>query len=163
MIDARRGTADDAAELVRLRGLMLAAMAGTAPAPGRWQDAARATLRDGLAEPAELMAAFVVDAPDRPGTLAACAVGTIERRLGGPANPSGLVGYVFNVCTDPRQRRRGYSRACMTALLDWYRRRGVRTVDLRTSEPAQPLYRSLGFQLTRDPAMRLALPAEPLD
>ena len=73
------------------------------------------------------------------------------------------MGYVFNVCTDPRHRRRGYSRACLTALLDWYHDRGVRTVDLRTSASAQPLYRSLGFQLTRDPAMRLALPAEPVD
>ncbi|SCG62965.1 GNAT family N-acetyltransferase [Micromonospora inositola] len=163
MIDARRATVDDAAELVRLRGLMLASMAGTEPPPGPWQDAARETLRERLCDPDEPMAAFVVDAPEAPGTLAACAVGTIERRLGGPANPSGRVGYVFNVCTDPRHRRRGYSRACMTALLDWYRRREVRTVDLRTSEPGQPLYRSLGFHLTRDPAMRLALPADPLD
>ena len=163
MIEARRATGEDAAEVVRLRGLMLASIAGTEPPPGPWRDAAREALRERLGDPDGSMAAFVVDAPDAPGTLAACAVGTIEWRLGGPANPSGRVGYVFNVCTDPRHRRRGYSRACLTALLDWYHDRGVRTVDLRTSASAQPLYRSLGFQLTRDPAMRLALPAEPVD
>ncbi|PWR12866.1 GNAT family N-acetyltransferase [Micromonospora sicca] len=163
MTEVRRATVDDAAELVRLRGLMLASIAGAEPPPGPWQDAAGETLRDRLSDPDEPMAAFVVEAPEAPGSLAACAVGTIERRLGGPANPSGRVGYVFNVCTDPAHRRRGYSRACVTALLDWYRRRGVRTVDLRSSEPAQPLYRSLGFQPTRDPAMRLTLPAEARD
>ncbi len=33
------------------------------------------------------------------------------------------------------------------------------TVDLRASPEAEPLYRSLGFKRTRDPAMRLTLPS----
>lgn len=159
MVNARRATVSDASELVRLRALMLASVTGAEPPPGPWRDAVRETLRERLVEPEELMAAFVVDAPDRPGTLAACAVGTIDRRLGGPGNPSGRVGYVFNVCTDPDHRRRGYSRACLTALLEWYRRRGVRTVDLRASEAGEPLYRSLGFRPTSGPTLRLSLPA----
>ncbi|WP_091346265.1 GNAT family N-acetyltransferase [Micromonospora rhizosphaerae] len=158
MVSARRAMVDDAAELVRLRGLMIAALEGAEPPPGPWRDAARDTLRERLVEPEELMAAFVVDAPDRPGTLAACAVGTIDRRLGGPGNPSGLTGYVFNVCTDPGHRRRGYSRACMEALLDWYRRRGVLRVDLRASESGEPLYRSLGFRPTAGSTLRLTFP-----
>ncbi|MGC5018155.1 GNAT family N-acetyltransferase [Micromonospora sp. DT47] len=158
MIEARRATADDASEIVRLRGVMLASLAGADPAPGPWQQAARETLRERLTDPAELMAAFVVDAPDRGGELAACAVGTVERRLGGPGNPSGLTGYVFNVVTDPGHRRRGCSRACMEALLDWYRRLGVLRVDLRASEHGEPLYRSLGFRPTSGPTMRLTLP-----
>jgi GNAT superfamily N-acetyltransferase len=64
---------------------------------------------------------------------------------GDPANPSGRYGYVFNVATDPDCRRRGYSRACMVAVLDWYRERGVRKVDLKATEAGEPLYRSLGF------------------
>ncbi|MFG3686370.1 GNAT family N-acetyltransferase [Micromonospora sp. NPDC047740] len=158
MVDARPATPDDAAELVRLRGLMLAAVKGAEPPPGPWQDVARAQLREWLAEPEPSMAAFVVDAPD--GTLAACAVGTIERRLGGPDNPNGLTGYVFNVSTDPVHRRRGHSRACLTALLGWFHERGVRRIDLRASAAGRPLYRSLGFRETRDPAMRLALPPQ---
>ncbi|KKK07636.1 GNAT family N-acetyltransferase [Micromonospora sp. HK10] len=159
MVDARRATPEDATELVRLRGLMLAAMAGSDPEPGRWQDLARDNLREWLAGPEPWLAAFVVDAPA--GGLAACAVGTIERRLGGPANPSGLCGYVFNVSTDPAHRRRGHSRACMTALLNWFRERGVRKIDLRASEAGRPLYRSLGFRETAEPTMRLTAPADP--
>ncbi|MFJ8580046.1 hypothetical protein [Micromonospora sp. NPDC093277] len=34
------------------------------------------------------------------------------------------MGYVFNVATDRDCRRRGYSRACMLALLGWYQQRG---------------------------------------
>ncbi|MFF5172036.1 GNAT family N-acetyltransferase [Micromonospora sp. NPDC000089] len=158
MIQVRRATPRDAAEIVRLRGVMLASMDGAEPPPGPWQQAAREVLHERLAEPADLMAAFVVDAPGRPGELAACVVGTIERRLGGPANPNGLTGYVFNVVTDPQHRRRGHSRACMSALLAWYRQREVSKIDLRASTEGEPLYRSLGFRPTSGPTMRLALP-----
>jgi GNAT superfamily N-acetyltransferase len=104
------------------------------------------SLRKRLAEPGPdaTLAAFVVDRPDRAG-LAACAVGTIERRLGDAANPSGEYGYVFNVATDPEYRWRGFSRACMRGVLDWYAARGVRKIDLKATGPAEPLYRSLGF------------------
>ncbi|WP_255292722.1 GNAT family N-acetyltransferase [Micromonospora sp. WMMA1996] len=157
--DVRRAVPADADELVRLRGLMLAAMSGSPTAPGRWQEVARDNLRAWLAEPDPWVAAFVVDAPE--GTsLAACAVGTVERRLGGPDDPSGLVGSVFNVSTDPAHRRRGHSRACVAALLAWFRGRGVRRIDLRATAAGRPLYRALGFRETADPGMRLTLPAE---
>jgi hypothetical protein len=45
----------------------------------------------------------------------------------------------------------------MQRLLAWYRRRGITTVDLRASTEGEPLYRSLGFVRTRDPAMQLIL------
>lgn len=144
---ARQATVDDAPELIRLRTVML----GVAW-DDEWCEPALAVLSRRLAEPVPTMAAFVVDRPG--GGLAACATGTIEARLGGPGNPSGLVGYVFNVATDPDQRRRGHSRACLTALLGWFRGHDIRTVDLRASAMAEPLYRSLGFQRTVDPAMR---------
>jgi GNAT superfamily N-acetyltransferase len=160
MMAARRAGPEDADELVRLRGLMLTATAGAEPEPGPWQDTARENLRQWLAEPEPWLAAFVVDAPDGAG-LAACAVGAIDRRLGGPTNPSGLTGYVFNVSTEPAHRRRGHSRACLTALLGWFRTRGVRRIDLRASEAGRPLYRSLGFRETTGPTMRLSLPEQP--
>ncbi len=158
MGEVRRATVADAAELVRLRAVMLASIAGHEPTGDGWRHAARETLRRRLAEPDPTLAAFVVERSDPPGALAACAVGAVEYRLGGPGNPTGETGYVFNVVTDPDQRRRGYSRRCMTALLDWYRHRGVGTIDLRASPQGEPLYRSLGFVATPDPAMRLRLP-----
>jgi GNAT superfamily N-acetyltransferase len=162
VIRVRRAVVDDAGELVRLRALMLAAMSGRAPRPGPWQDAAARTLVQRLADPDGRWAAFVVDKQDRPTGLAACVVGVIESRLGGPDNPSGEVGYVFNVVTEPGYRRRGYSRAAMRALLDWYRERGIISVDLRASPPGEPLYRELGFAPTAATAMRLASPARHL-
>jgi ribosomal protein S18 acetylase RimI-like enzyme len=157
VIEARLATPDDAPELVRLRGVMYASF-GEAPPPGPWQDTAEEYLRTGLVERADTLAAFVVDRPGSPGKLAACAIGSIEYRLPGPNNPSGRTGYVFNVATDVDQRRRGYGRACVAGLLDWYRRRGVTKVDLKASPDGEPLYASLGFIRSEDPAMRLLFP-----
>ncbi|MEJ8634828.1 GNAT family N-acetyltransferase [Streptomyces sp. NPDC006475] len=153
MTAARRATPEDALELVRLRKVMQDSCHGPNPDVS-WQPAAVATLRARLADPDGDLTAFVVD---RPGGLAACAVGIIEYRLGGPGNPQGVSGYVFSVATDPDMRRRGHSRACMEALLAWFEKRGVRKIDLRASSEGEPLYTSLGFARTPDPAMRLTL------
>ena len=120
-----------------------------------WQRPVAEDLRKRLAEPDGDLVVFVVDDPARAGALAACAAGTIERRLGSPGNPSGLSGHLFNVATDPGLRRRGYSRVCVTALLAWCRARGVRQIDLHATEEGEPLYTSLGFARTPAPAMRL--------
>ena len=47
-----------------------------------------------------------------------------------------------------------------SALLTWFRDRGVRGIDLRASAAGRPRYRALGFRETADPAMRLTFPAE---
>ena len=52
-------------------------------------------------------------------------------------------------------RRRGYARACMEELLQWFRERGVPHVDLNASAEAEALYASLGFVRKPDPSMRL--------
>jgi GNAT superfamily N-acetyltransferase len=153
MIEVRRGFPDDAGELMRLRVVMLSSMPGAvAPEPGPWLEVGAGVLRRQLADPADRLAAFVVDRPE--GGLAACVVGAIDERLPGPSGPNPFKGYVYNVATDPAYRRRGYSRACMEALLAWYADRDVRQVDLRASPDGEPLYASLGFVRTEDPAMR---------
>jgi GNAT superfamily N-acetyltransferase len=160
--EVRRAGPQDAEELVRLRGIMLADLAnGIGPDDGRWRDAATETLRARLGETGPTMAAFVVDQPDRAGVLAACAVGVIDQRLGGPGNPLGRTGYVFSVVTEPDLRRRGYSRRCVTALLEWYREQGIPAVDLRASAEGESLYRDLGFRPAEHLAMRLRLPENP--
>ncbi|WP_316526516.1 GNAT family N-acetyltransferase [Kitasatospora brasiliensis] len=149
MIDVRPAVPADAAELVRLRNLMFEAMPSMAAltGPGPWQATAERMLRERLAVPAEelTMPAFVVDDPQRPGRLAACAVGTLERRLPSPGNPEGLFGFVFNICTDPGHRLRGYARACTESLLDWFDGRRTGRIDLHASSGGEALYRSLGF------------------
>ncbi|MFI9587472.1 GNAT family N-acetyltransferase [Streptomyces sp. NPDC052236] len=154
---ARRATPADAEELVRLRKVMLDACKGPDPDVS-WQPTTVEILRKRLADPDGDLAAFVVDRPGGGGP-GACAVGTIEHRLGSPGNPTGTSGYVFSVATHPDQRRLGHSRACMEALLDWFRERGVVRIDLSASADAEQLYASLGFARSPDPAMRLTLEA----
>jgi hypothetical protein len=47
----------------------------------------------------------------------------------------------------------------MTALLGWFDGLGIGVVDLRASTHGEPLYASLGFVRTPDPAMRRRRPA----
>ncbi|MFC6596125.1 GNAT family N-acetyltransferase [Kitasatospora paranensis] len=143
----RPAVPDDAPELVRLRGLMFAAMRSMVgrDTAGPWQAATEAVLRERLGAAERTLQAFVVDDPDEPGRLASCAVGTLEQRLPAPGHPDGRFGFVFNVCTDPGQRRRGHARACTTALLDWFDGCRVTRIDLHASSGGAGLYRSLGF------------------
>jgi ribosomal protein S18 acetylase RimI-like enzyme len=148
MIPVRKAGPDDAAELVRLRRLMFAAMHGI-DEPGAWEQDATETARRRLVpgpdgEPA--LGAFVVDG-DLPGDdhLAACAVGSIAERLPAPGHPTGRFGFVFNVCTNERYRSRGYARATTEALLEWFTAQDVTRVDLHATPDAEHLYRALGF------------------
>ncbi|MFE9834564.1 GNAT family N-acetyltransferase [Streptomyces sp. NPDC005551] len=152
----RRAVPEDAGELLRLRQVMIDSMSGTGGST-LWHTESLSTLRRRLAEPDGGFAAFVVDHPRRPGALAALVAGTVEYRIGRAGNPHGAVGHVFSVATDPDARLRGYARAGMEALLDWFRGRGVPQVDLNASAEAEPLYASLGFVRKPDPSMRLEL------
>lgn len=160
MTAARRARAEDAEELVRLREIMLNSLSRPDDEDTRWRPLSVRRLRTALAERDGDLMATVVDDPAVPHRLAACATGTVEHRLGSPANPTGTVGYVFNVCTDPSLRRRGYARACLAALLDRYRERGVHRIDLTASPEAEPLYAALGFARLPQPMMRLLLPED---
>ncbi|MCA9543945.1 MAG: ribosomal protein S18-alanine N-acetyltransferase [Myxococcales bacterium] len=74
--------------------------------------------------------------------------------------PQGVLGYLIahdadvevelhDVAVDPAARRSGAGRALVTALLTWAGTRGVAQVFLEVrqgNEPAQGLYRSLGFE-----------------
>lgn len=152
----RRALPEDAAEVLRLRQVMIDSMW---PVDGStdWHVESLPTLRARLAEPDGDFAAFVVEHPERAGALAALVVGTIEYRIGRAGDPHGITGYVFSVATDPDARRRGYARACMDALLEWFRARGASKIHLTASADAAPLYASLGFKPKPDPLMELLL------
>ncbi|WP_328381938.1 GNAT family N-acetyltransferase [Streptomyces sp. NBC_00400] len=158
MSRTRAAVPEDAAELVRLRRLMFLAMNGC-DVPGSWERDAEVTAHRQLTGPQARLAGFVV-AGDEAGAphLAACALGTIEERLPSPSHPTGRFGFVFNVCTDPRYRGRGYARATTQALLGWFAERGVTRVDLHATDDAEPLYRRLGFA-EHPTALSLELPS----
>ncbi|GAA3797624.1 GNAT family N-acetyltransferase [Streptomyces phyllanthi] len=151
---ARRAVAGDAEEVLRLRQVMIDSVFAVGSSTD-WHAESLPTVRARLADAEGDFAAFVVDHPDRPGALAALVAGTVEYRIGRADNPHGCVGYVFSVATDPDARRRGYARACMETLLDWFRERGTAQVDLNASAEAEPLYASMGFVRKPDPSMRL--------
>ncbi|NEA45222.1 GNAT family N-acetyltransferase [Streptomyces sp. SID10815] len=152
----RRAGSADAGEVLRLRQVMIDSMAGADPSTD-WHADSLPVLAARLAEPDGGFAAFVVDWPERPGTLAALVAGTLEYRIGRAGNPLGTVGYVFSVATDPGARRRGYARAGMDALLEWFRERGADRVQLTASAEAAPLYAALGFRPKPDPLLELWL------
>ncbi len=60
--------------------------------------------------------------------------------------------------TDPRCRRRGYARACLDALLAWFRdETEARVINLNATGDGTALYRSFGFTEPRYPALQLRL------
>ncbi|MGW1747970.1 GNAT family N-acetyltransferase [Streptomyces sp. NPDC002092] len=152
----RRAVPEDAREVLRLRQVMIDALPGSDPATD-WHAQSLPGLRERLGETEGNFAAFVVDHPERPGALAALVAGTVDYRIGKAGDPHGAVGYVFSVATDPDARRRGYARACMDTLLDWFRECGAARVHLTASPDAEPLYASLGFKPKPDPLLELTL------
>ncbi|MFC7380756.1 GNAT family N-acetyltransferase [Sphaerisporangium rhizosphaerae] len=156
---ARRAVVGDAGALTRLRALMLAAM-GTSVGgdDAEWRKAAEAWFAERLADTGAF-AAFVMEDPEL--GVVCSAVGMIERRAPGPSNLTGTQGRVFNVSTDPRRRRRGYARACLTALLAWFRdETEAKVIELNATGEGAELYRAAGFAAPRFPALQLRI-AEP--
>lgn len=152
---ARRAEVADIPRLVELRALMVASMGDDFDAVPGMRDAAAAWFARRLAAP-EAFAAFVVEVAD--AGVVACAIGTIEDHAPSPRSPSGLRGEIANVCTFEAFRGRGFARACVEALLSWFRDETEATlVRLAATEDGASLYRSLGFAPPRDLILQLKL------
>lgn len=143
----RRASVEDAWELTRLRRVMLKTFQEIHDEA--WEYACKDALEQALADPDGMIQAFVVDAGDFPGKLAACAVGVIQQRLPSPDNHSGLIGYIQSVSTDPDYRRRGYARAVVEATLEWLDSCDVPKTELSATTVGDDLYRELGFSEPR--------------
>ena len=141
MGDLRRAGVDDAAELTRLRALMLSAMGGDPTVPG-WVQACEEAFVRRLVEP-ERFSAWVVEADGRP---VSSGVGWLEEHLPSPGSFDGRRGHVASMSTEPDHRRRGYGRLVLTALMGWFASLEVPRVDLRATSDGRPLYEELGFR-----------------
>lgn len=157
MMSVRRADAGDAADLVRLRAQMLTDMGrlvGDDADP--WRSSATTWFAARLERRREF-AAFVVDDPD--DGVVACSAGICDFHAPGPGNPSGVRGHVFNMSTVPAHRRRGYARACLEALLEWFRdETQARVINLNATPDGTALYRSMGFTEPRFASLQLILP-----
>lgn len=149
-IEVRRAGPEDAESLVRLRGLMLAAMGNDLDGP--WRTAAVEWFAGQLASP-DTFAAYVVDDPD--AGVVAGAAGNVYVHPPGPRDLTTVRGHLYNVSTEPAFRRRGLARACVVALMDWFQDEAtVGQVELHATDDGIGLYRDLGFIEARFPTMR---------
>ncbi|MFD0019969.1 GNAT family N-acetyltransferase [Streptomyces sp. NPDC058382] len=153
-VQVRRATADDVSALLRLRALMLSEMGmdtGDGHAP--WREVSARWFTERIPRRDEF-AAFLVDDPEL--GVVACAVGACDAHAPSPANPSGLIGHVSNVSTDPARRRLGHAHACLDALLTWFERETpVTVVNLNATGDGAGLYASFGFAPPRHPSLQL--------
>jgi ribosomal protein S18 acetylase RimI-like enzyme len=151
-VTIRPATLEDVPELVRLRRMMFESMG--------CEDQARLDRADVWAESYFQTA---IPAGTFHGWLATTStdevVGSggvvIDQHPPGPSNRSGQVGYVMNVVTIPRYRRRGIARRMMETLLNWLAEQGIEMVSLHTSEAGRPLYRQLGFVDSNEMVLRI--------
>lgn len=152
----RRAVPADAADLTRLRARMLTDMGrSVGEDDDPWRASAEAWFADRLAHEQEF-AAFVVDDPD--DGVVACSAGICDFHAPGPGNLTGVRGHVFNMSTVPGHRRRGYARACLEALLEWFRdETQARVIYLNATQDGSALYRSMGFTEPRFAALQVIL------
>ncbi|MEV5960523.1 GNAT family N-acetyltransferase [Kribbella sp. NPDC051952] len=152
-IQVRRAKPDDAEALVHLRGLMLDAMGRDVGGPDApWRPIALEWFGQQLASP-ETFAAYVVDDPA--AGVVASAVGNVYVHPPGPNDLTTLRGHLYNVSTEPAFRRRGLARACVVALMDWFRdETEIGVVELHATDYGIDLYRQLGFTESQYPTLR---------
>jgi ribosomal protein S18 acetylase RimI-like enzyme len=152
MSDVRVATEADVGELVRLRAVLFEELGsnwGPPPDADGWRETCARLFAEQLAN--ESTRIVVIDAEDG---LAACGVGLTDQRLPSPYNPTGSVGHILGVVTDPAYRKRGHAKAVMRELVRWFDERGTARIDLNASPDGMPLYEGLGFTLHPDPTMR---------
>lgn len=135
----RRARVEDAAELTRLRLLMLAS-ADSVPPP-RWTPDCERWFAVRI-ETDPRFAAFVVD--DGTGRLLSSAVGQYTHRMPRPGQGP-HVGEIASVATDPAHRRRGHARQVVTAVHEWLTAAGCGQIHLTASPDGEALYGSLGY------------------
>jgi GNAT superfamily N-acetyltransferase len=94
-------------------------------------------------------------------TLAGEAVGSggvvFDQHPPGPTNISGRTGYIMNLVTDPRYRRRGIARRMMRTMVEWLAGQSIQRVTLHATDVGRPLYKELGFVDSNEMSLRLEL------
>jgi GNAT superfamily N-acetyltransferase len=137
----RRAGVTDAADLTRLRALMIRAMGNDPTVPG-WAAACEQAFARRLAEP-DRFAAWVVEVDGRP---VSSGVGWLEEHLPAPGAFDGRRGHIASMSTEPGAQRQGHARSVLGALMAWFAELEVPRIDLRATQDGRPLYESLGFR-----------------
>ena len=143
----------DVERLVELRAEMLATLGSSVgDCAAAWRPAAREWFCDALERRAEVRIAVIDLAGEG---VVSCGVGMLVRHIPSPSSPGGWHGHLSNMSTLPAYRGRGYGRACLAHLLEWFDDRAdLRTIDLNASATAAPMYRAAGFSAPRFEALQ---------
>ncbi|WP_424215173.1 GNAT family N-acetyltransferase [Streptomyces sp. BI20] len=157
----RAATHADIPELVRLRGVALAALGvDPGPADAPWRAAAAEWFAVRIGHRADWACRVVGGAPGEP--LLATGAAWLTHHLPHPGRLDGVRGYLDAIVTDEPARGRGHGARIVTELVAWLAGLGVELVQLHASADGEPVYRRLGFEDARFPAMDLFLsPAAP--
>ena len=75
----------------------------------------------------------------------------------GPNYPGTQLAFVYNVYTEPANRRRGLARLVMETIHTWCRANGIGSIALNASRDGQPLYEAMGYAASLAPMMFLPL------
>jgi ribosomal protein S18 acetylase RimI-like enzyme len=150
---ARDASLADVADLVRIRLVMLEAMATVSDLS--WIAAAEQELTDQLREGSMIGAVSEVE-----GRVVSGGLARVWRQLPGPDGDDGSRGWVFSVATEPEHRSRGHARAVVAHLLRRLDAAGVHRVDLTASDDGVAMYRSMGFAAPAVPLLRRIRPRD---
>jgi GNAT superfamily N-acetyltransferase len=148
----RAATLDDVDALVRHRIGMFADM-GVALEAAALDRAFRAWLAEAM--PAGTYRAWLVE--DAAGRIAAGGGITVLPWPPGPRYMGDRLAFVYNVYTEPADRRRGLARLVMETIHVWCRANGVSSMALNASRDGLPLYQALGYSESPRPMMFLPL------
>lgn len=121
------------------------------------------TDKEGAEQLVELQSAYLDDVlsdgsavgiiAEADGEVVGCIAGKVDRGQPSPHNVSGRTGYLMNLYVVPEHRRRGIARSLTERTIEALRERGIRMFSLWASDPARPLYESMGFEASNE--MRL--------
>jgi GNAT superfamily N-acetyltransferase len=75
----------------------------------------------------------------------------------GPRYAGDRLAFVYNVYTEPTQRRRGLARLIMETIHAWCRHEGIGSMALNASRDGKPLYEAMGYAESASPMMFLPI------
>ncbi|WP_327279497.1 MULTISPECIES: GNAT family N-acetyltransferase [unclassified Streptomyces] len=144
----------DVPELVRLRGVALAAL-GMDPGPldAAWRGVARGWFLERIDERPDVHCLVVGGAPGEP--LLATGMAWITYHLPSPRWTDGRRGYLDGIVTDDGARGRGHGRRIVDGLTAWLNGNGIHYIQLHASSDGEPVYKAAGFEMGRYPGMDL--------
>lgn len=150
-ITYRKATPADVPVLVKHRTLFATELAGAQPHSRTDQLKEQMTAYFEKATADNSCISFIASCGDE-----TAGIGSVHLRdmPGNFKNPSGKWGYIMNMYTVPKFRRRGVCRNILNALVEEATKHGTTAFELHATEAGELVYRQEGFTLHPEPTYR---------